>query len=155
MPSSKYTDFIERTLILKRQLVRQNIKSRTLDRKLLKWMRRSEKATVMKKFRINMTQIISELKWLSGCIHWSMPASVMWAFHYLRTVIANHDMNGKGALLFHSLCCFGKYRWPFIHDTWRLGSTTVIVQLANRPYTKAQKRKRAQKTMSLAQTLTI
>ena len=59
---SKYTDFIERTLILKRQLVRQNLKSRILDRKLLKWMRRSEKATVMKKFRINMTQIISELK---------------------------------------------------------------------------------------------
>ena len=59
----------------------------------------------------------------------------------------------ENALLFHSLCCFGKYRWPFIHDTWRLGSTTVIVQLANRPYTKAQKRKRAQKTMSLAQTL--
>ena len=51
----------------------------------------------------------------------------------------------ENALLFHSLCCFGKYRWPFIHDTWRLGSTTVIVQLANRPYTKAQKRKRAQK----------
>ena len=59
---SKYTDFIERTLILKRQLVRQNFKSRILDRKLLKWMRRSEKATVKKKFRINMTQIISELK---------------------------------------------------------------------------------------------
>ena len=59
---SKYTDFIERTLILKRQLVRQNFKSHILDRKLLKWMRRSEKATVMKKFRINMTQIISELK---------------------------------------------------------------------------------------------
>ena len=45
----------------------------------------------------------------------------------------------ENALLFHSLCCFGKYRWPFIHGTWRLGSTTVIVQLANRPYTKAQK----------------
>ena len=59
---SKYTDFIERTLILKRQLVRQNFKSHILDRKLLKWMRRSDKATVMKKFRINMTQIISELK---------------------------------------------------------------------------------------------
>ena len=59
---SKYTDFIERTPILKRQLVRQNFKSRILDRKLLKWMRRSEKAKVMKKFRINMTQIISELE---------------------------------------------------------------------------------------------
>ena len=59
---SKYTDLIERTLILKRQLVRQNFKSHILDRKLLKWMRRSEKAKVMKKFRINMTQIISELE---------------------------------------------------------------------------------------------
>ena len=55
---SKYTDFIERTLILKYE----NFKSHILDRKLLKWMRRSEKATVMKKFRINMTQIISELE---------------------------------------------------------------------------------------------
>jgi len=45
---SKYTDIIERTLILKRQLVRQNFKSHILDRKLLKWMRRSEKAMVMK-----------------------------------------------------------------------------------------------------------
>ena len=40
---SKYTDFIERTLILKRQLVRQNFKSHILDRKLLEWMQRSEK----------------------------------------------------------------------------------------------------------------
>jgi len=55
-------DFIERALILKKQLVRQNFKSHALDRKLLKWMQRSDKAIVIKKFRINMTKIISELK---------------------------------------------------------------------------------------------
>ena len=59
---SKYTDFIKRTLILKKQLVRQNFKSHTLDRKLLKWMRRSNKATVMEKFGRNMKEIISELQ---------------------------------------------------------------------------------------------
>ena len=59
---SKYADFIERALILKKQLVRQNFKSHALDRKLLKWMQRSDKAIVIKKFRINMTKIISELK---------------------------------------------------------------------------------------------
>ena len=59
---SKYADFIERTLILKKQLVRQHFKSHALDRKLLKWMQRSDKAIVIKKFRINMTKIISELK---------------------------------------------------------------------------------------------
>ena len=59
---SKYTDFIERTITLKRQLVRQNFNSRTLDRKLLKWMKRSEKANVMKKFRQETNKIIHDLQ---------------------------------------------------------------------------------------------
>ena len=59
---TRYTDFIERTIILKKQLVRQNFKPHILDRKLLKWMTRSEKATVINKFGQNTTNIFCDLK---------------------------------------------------------------------------------------------
>ena len=59
---TRYTDFIKRTIILKKQLVRQNFKPHILDRKLLKWIRRSEKATVITKFGQNTRKIIHDLK---------------------------------------------------------------------------------------------
>ena len=59
---SKYTDFIARTVTLKKQLIKQNFNSRTLDRKLLRWMNRSEKAVVIDKYSQNRIKIIRDLK---------------------------------------------------------------------------------------------
>ena len=59
---SKYADFIARTVTLKKQLIKQNFNSRTLDRKLLRWMNRSEKAVVIDKYSQNRIKIIRDLK---------------------------------------------------------------------------------------------
>ena len=59
---SKYTDFIARTVTLKKQLITQNFNSHTLDRKLLKWMNRSEKSVAIDKFNQDRIKIVRDLK---------------------------------------------------------------------------------------------
>ena len=61
---AKYTHFMDRTLTLKRQLVQQQFEPKVLDRKLQKWMERSEKAVVLKKYGHHIRDIMSDLR---GC----------------------------------------------------------------------------------------
>ena len=46
---AKYTHFMDRTLLLKKQLVQQHFEPTVIDRKFQKWMERSEKAVVLKR----------------------------------------------------------------------------------------------------------
>ena len=53
---------MDRTLTLKRQLVQQQFEPKVLDRKLQKWMERSEKAVVLKKYGRHIRDIMSDLR---------------------------------------------------------------------------------------------
>ena len=59
---AKYTHFMDRTLTLKRQLVQQQFEPKVLDRKLQKWMERSEKAVVLKRYGRHIRDIMSDLR---------------------------------------------------------------------------------------------
>ena len=53
---------MDRTLTLKRQLVQQQFEPKVLDRKLQKWMERSEKAVVLKRYGRHIRDIMSDLQ---------------------------------------------------------------------------------------------
>ena len=53
---------MDRTLTLKRQLVQQQFEPKVLDRKLQKWMERSEKAVVLKRYGRHIRDIMSDLR---------------------------------------------------------------------------------------------
>ena len=59
---AKYTHFIDRTLTLKQQLVKQHFEPKVLDRKLQKWMERSEKAVMLKRYGRHIRDIMSDLR---------------------------------------------------------------------------------------------
>ena len=45
----------------------------------------------------------------------------------------------ENALLFHSLCCFGKYRWPFHMKTWVHDCHSTVSQPAIHKSSKTEK----------------
>ena len=47
---AKYEHFMDRTLLLKKQLEQQHFEPTVIDRKFEKWMERSEKAVVLKTY---------------------------------------------------------------------------------------------------------
>ena len=53
---------MDRTLTLKQQLVKQQFEPKVLDRKLQKWMERSEKAVVLKRYGRHIRDIMSDLR---------------------------------------------------------------------------------------------
>ena len=58
---AKYTDFRERTRILKAQLVRQHFKDKKLTKKLKTWTERSTHGKTLMKYGITMNKLISDL----------------------------------------------------------------------------------------------
>ena len=61
---AKYTHFMDRTLLLKIQLVQQHFESTAIHRKFRKWMERSEKAVVLKSYGRHTRDIKSDLRGL-------------------------------------------------------------------------------------------
>ena len=59
---AKYTHFMDRTLTLKKQLVQQHFEPKVIDRKFWKWMIRSGKATVLKRYGRHIREIMSDLR---------------------------------------------------------------------------------------------
>jgi len=53
---------MDRTLLLKKQLVQQHFESTVIDRKFQKWMERSEKAVVLKRYGRHIRAIMSDLR---------------------------------------------------------------------------------------------
>ena len=58
---AKYTDFIERTLILKHQLVKQFFDETILIKKLTRWVQGSIKGKIMMKYGHDISKIQSDL----------------------------------------------------------------------------------------------
>ena len=57
----KYTDFIERTQILKHQLVKQHFNEKILIKKLTRWVQGSIKGKIMMKYGHDISKIQSDL----------------------------------------------------------------------------------------------